>query len=100
MTAYTKKDFLWMASRRLDAFQQIAKRLGKDHPITKMMGSRAWGRHKDETGSQPDLRAAVLEVGSLDGAFDVLNLWARDNDPKAQRVMGELYPTNFFSVGK
>jgi len=52
----------------------------------------AWGRYKAETGPQPNLRTAIEAKGFLDGFFDALNLWARDNDTGAQRIMLDLYP--------
>jgi hypothetical protein len=92
---YSKEDYWFMASRRLQAFQQIAEKLGKDHPITKMMGSRAWARHNFEAGPDGGLRGEVRAMSALDGAFDVLNTWARDNDQAAQRIMLELHPRGF-----
>lgn len=90
---YGTKDYTAMARTRLRAFEKIATALGKDHPITKMMGSRAWGRHDKEQGPESTLRKAIAEYASLDGAFSVLNTWARDNDRAAQRVMLDLYPS-------
>jgi hypothetical protein len=92
MSLYVKKDWEYMASRRRRAFQHIAEQLGKTHPITKMMSERAWGRNKHERGPDYTLHDVILETGALDGAFDVMNGWARDNDPKAQQVMLAIYP--------
>jgi len=92
MVAYSNDDYVFMVMRRLSAFKKIADSLGKDHLITQMMGSRAWGRHRDERGTDISLRAVVEEFGSLNGAFDVLNAWARDHDRKAQKIMTDLYP--------
>jgi len=36
--------------RNVLGLQQIAKHLGEEHPITKMLGSLAWGRHDWEIG--------------------------------------------------
>lgn len=79
-------------SRQWQAFGEIARTLGKDHAITKMMGSRAWGRHPFAHGPDEGKDDAVHEVGALDGAFDILNLWARDHDREAQAVMTRLWP--------
>lgn len=89
---YSREDFQHMASRRKVAFKAIAAKLGKEHAITKMMGSLAWGRHDFEEGADGNLRTAVEDKAALDGAFSILNQWARDHDPKAQRIMVELYP--------
>ena len=84
-----------MMRLRVHAFQQIADKLGKDHPITKMMGPRSYGRHPFETGPEVTLRNAIEGKASLDGAFDILNLWARDNDTEAQRVMLDIWPRGY-----
>jgi hypothetical protein len=95
---YKKDDYNLMAHKRVYAFVSIARALGKDHAITKMMGSLAHGRHHFEQGPSGNLQTAVREMAALDGYFDCLNLWARDNDPKAQRVMNDLYPRSFESA--
>lgn len=98
---FSAEDYRLMVRRRTSAFQTIAEKLGKVHPITKMMGTLAWGRFKKEFG--PDgggLREAVEAKGFLDGSFDILNLWARDNDPKAQRIMLNIYPSGYESLQK
>ena len=92
MVAYSNDDYVFMVLRRLTAFKKIADSLGKDHPITKMMGGRAWGRHRYERGTDVSLRSVVEEFGSLNGAFDILNTWAGEYDRKAQRIMIDLYP--------
>jgi hypothetical protein len=92
---YKKDDYNFMAHRRRMAFEQIAKALGKDHPITKMMGSRAWGRSSFEQGPQGNLQSAIREMAAYDGAFDIMNTWARDNDMAAQKKMSDIYPHRF-----
>ena len=87
---YDKAHYRALASRKILAFKDIAKELG-----VKMMGSRAWGRHSHEEGASGNLRTAIFEVGSLDGAFDILNTWARDNDRDAQKIMLKIYPLNW-----
>lgn len=94
---FRKKDYELMAHRRKIAFQGIARRLGKDHEITKMMGGLAWGRSNFETPLESGLQDSIREMSALDGAFSILNLWARDHDTKAQRVMLDLYPNGFES---
>ena len=92
---YDKAHYRALASRKRLAFKDIAIELGESHPIVKMMGSRAWGRHNHEEGASGNLRTAIFEVGSLDGAFDILNTWARDNDRDAQKIMLKIYPLNW-----
>lgn len=76
----------------------IAAELGKDHPVTNMMGSLAWGRHDAEWGGDgPKLRTATYALGFLDGIFNAINLWARSNDQKAQRVMLKNYKVGFYA---
>ena len=87
-----------MAAKRRTAFRQIARKLGKEHAITEMMGNLAWGRGDFEGGMDSGLQDAIREMSALDGAFSILNLWARDHDTKAQRIMLDLYPMRFESV--
>ncbi len=84
-----------LAAKRKRAFKQIAEQLGKEHPIVILMGSLAWGRHGAEFGPDGGLQDYVREVGFLDGVFDVLNRWARDNDSAAQRDVLSIYPRGF-----
>ncbi len=90
-----KEQYLLCIRKKTRAFTEIANLLGKEHPITKMMGSLAWGRHSFETGPQPNLQDAVYAVGALNGMFQIINTWARDNDPDAQNKIIKLYPQGF-----
>lgn len=92
---YNKNDFLSMGRAREIALAQIARKLGKNHAITKMMGVAAWGRSDFETGPEPKLRDAIEWKAGLDGMFCILNMWARDHDSAAQRVMLNLYPRGY-----
>lgn len=98
MINYTKADYDFMAAKRLNALIQIAKALGKTHPIVKLMGPLAWGRHQFEQGPDGNLRTAVREMSALDGMFRVLNIWARDHDPQAQQILLKFYPQGFESA--
>lgn len=89
---YKKADYEAMVRARIIAFTRIASELGEDHQITKMMGSLAWGRHGAEYGPGGGLKDAVEAFGFLNGFFACLNLWARDNDRKAQKMMLDNYP--------
>ena len=89
-----------MGRLRESALTQIARKRGKEHAITKMMGTAAWGRHPFETGPEQRLRNAVEYKAGLDGMFHILNLWARDNDRGAQRIMLDIYPTNYSQAAK
>lgn len=91
----TREEYDRLNGRRRYAFEQIAKALGKNHAITKMMGGLSYGRHRREQGVNGSLRKAAEELGFLDGYFDCLNLWARDHDSKAQQVMLGLYPSGY-----
>lgn len=92
---YTKEDYLVMANERRWAFQKIAKELGKDHQITKMMGTLAWGRHEAEQGPQPTLHSAIREMSFLDGYCHCIRLWARDNDYNAMKIINDIYPRSW-----
>jgi hypothetical protein len=92
----TKGEVATLVRARLRSFQAIAEALGKEHTITKMMGNLAWGRHDAEWGPGGDhLRAVSYALGYLDGCFSILNMWARDNDHKAQGVMTKAYKVDF-----
>lgn len=87
-------------SARRSAFKEIAKKLGPKHKITKMMGGLAWGRHRAEQGPGGNLRSSIEEFGYLNGFYDALNLWARDHDHEAQRVMTTTMPTGYTGAGE
>jgi hypothetical protein len=97
---YTKDDYLAMANERRAAFRKIADKLGKDHVITKMMGSLAWGRHDAEQGPAPSLASAIREMAYLDGYFHCLKLYARDHEYNVLRLMNDIYPFGWKSVEK
>lgn len=91
---YKKEDYNHMAHLRKLALVEIAQQLGKEHTITRLMGSMAYGRNNAEQGPEGNLQSAIREMSFLDGCFHVLNTWARDNDPKAQLLMRS-YPHGF-----
>ena len=85
-----KAEWMHLAAKRRNAIQEIAKALGKDHAITSMMGSMAWGRH-DWEGIPGTTQGAIRQASALEGAFWVLNIWARDNDSVAQSKMLDIW---------
>ena len=87
----TKAEWQTLAWERRKWLQDIAKALGKEHPVTKMMGSLAWGRHNWESGPTPTLQSAIQEAAAVGGVFYILNLWARDNNMEAQRRMLDIW---------
>ena len=89
---FRREDYEARRSRQQRAFREIARQLGEAHAITKMMGTRAWGRHPFEGGPEQTAKGVIYEVGAFDGAFDILNLWARDHDSRAQQIMVKLWP--------
>ena len=92
---HKKEDYNNASRRKLSAMMKIARDLGEDHPLTKMMGSLAWGRHKAEQGPTRNLQTAIIEMAYIDGYFEALNMWARDNDSAAQRTILNIYPLGF-----
>lgn len=98
MIRYKVQDYLYMTRLRRQAFQEIAKQLGPTHTITQLMGSRAWGRDNFEQGPNKTLAGAIREQSAADGAFEILNRWARDHDLKAQQIMNSIYPRGFGSA--
>lgn len=93
--SYSQRDYEHMGQRREAAFSAIARKLGKDHAITKMMGTLSYGRHHAEIGPDSNLRKEIERFAFLNGYFDCLNHWARDHDPKAQRIMLDLWPGSY-----
>lgn len=92
---YTADDYRYMATLRVRALADIAKKLGKDHPVTQMLGSMAWGRSDWEEGPEGNLRTAVRHMSALDGVATVLRIWCRDHDREAQRIIIDSYPTRW-----
>jgi hypothetical protein len=95
---YKKKDFEHMANKRRNALSVIADKLGKEHTITKMMGGMAWGRNNPEPHPGYGAKDAIRGMGYLDGSFHILNIWARDNDRTAQKIMLAIYPMKWESA--
>lgn len=98
MAAYTREDYELMCDRRRHAFQEIARKLGKEHRITLLMGPLAWGRNEYEHSPGRTAANAHEEFGYLEGCFHILNIWARDNDQQAQRSMLKLWPHGYESA--
>lgn len=86
-----KAEWLALSSRRIRKFQEIARELGTEHPITHMMGSLAWGRHQWEQGPSETLQGSITQAAALDGAFSILNTWARDNAKVEQRLILDIW---------
>ena len=87
----TKQEWIRAGEGRIEAFRLICKQLGKDHAVTKMLGSLAWGRHPWETGSHVTLENSIVLASALDGVYETINLWARDHDGKAQNTIIDIY---------
>lgn len=95
MASYNKDHYDAMCDLRRYAFQNIAKALGKEHEITKLMGPLAWGRNDFEPKPDRKVADAHAEFGYLEGCFHILNIWARDNDVVAQMVMLKHWPRGY-----
>ena len=81
----TKDRWVSLGSQREIAFREIAETLGKEHTVTKMLGSLAWGRHDWEMGGgKPTLERAIIRAAALHGYFQAINQWARRHDLTAQ----------------
>ena len=73
--------------KRTRALERVATILGKDHLLTKRMGAYAWGRCHAEQGPHCTLQGYIRHASILEGFYDCLNLWARDHDQAAQRIL-------------
>jgi len=76
---------------REKALRAIAGKLGKGHAVTEMMGGLAWGRHAWEMGPRSTLQGAIILAAAMEGIYHTINLWARDNDRKAQDIIIKTY---------
>jgi hypothetical protein len=97
----TREKYDNLCSLRRRAFQEVAKALGKGHPITELMGSLAWGRHWHERGAHNhnNLRAAAEEFGALEGYAAILRNWARINsDHGAANLLSDKLPTGYNGI--
>lgn len=88
---WTKPEWEEVLRKRELAFAEISRELGKEHPVIKMMGSLAWGRHSWEFGPGHNLQDVIVAASALDGVFQTLNIWCRDNDYEAQRKLIRIY---------
>ena len=71
--AQLKSEYEAMAHRRKLAFLAIAREFGKESPVTKFLGSLAWGRHEWEVGPPGyKLATAAVAAGGLHGYFRAL----------------------------
>lgn len=86
-----KEEWILRGNELERKFRSIAETLGKEHPLVTMMGELAWGRHNWELGVAAYLEQAIKRVGALEGYFEAMNIWARDNQPEAQRVMLKIW---------
>lgn len=85
---WTKEEYKRRERAAVRAFVNTAKELGKGHSMTRLMGSLAWGRHPFERGpSDQGLKDCIYAAAGLDGMYQVLNMWGREYDTAAQRVL-------------
>jgi hypothetical protein len=86
--SFSKDDYARRSRAYLTAFQAVAKKLGKDDPMTQLMGGLAWGRHDAECGPDQDtLRARAVEYGFLYGCERMLVKWCNDNNRSDARKL-------------
>ena len=97
---YNREDYELMCDQRRRAFKRIAEALGKEHQITQLMGSLAWGRNDFEPKPGRTAVNAHEEYGYLEGCFNILGIWARDHDVLAQNKMLRLWPTHRAKVAR
>ncbi|MDP2663795.1 MAG: hypothetical protein Q8R28_24025 [Dehalococcoidia bacterium] len=85
----TKDEYIARVSRRERAFRQVAMGLGKEHELTRMMHTLAWGRHDWEWGPIVTKDNACFAAGALDGYWRALYLWAANHDRLAMQTMND-----------
>ncbi len=91
--AYTLRA-AWVGELKHVAFElgYVSNMLGEcDHPIVKMLGSVAWGRHPFEGGPDETKDDMVAGVGYLEGIRDACLRAARVlGDKKADKLLCEV----------
>ena len=89
MIAMSKEELMMRSRRFISGFAETASKLGKHHPLVKVMGSLAWGRHGAECGPDGDtIRGRAMEYGYLRGCKDLLVRYCNHvNDDKARSVL-------------
>ena len=89
--AMNKEQWIELGNKRQQALQCIAEQLGKEHTVTKMLGSLARGRHNWETGPNRTLQSSIVLAAALDGVYETINIWARDHDCRAHDIIINTY---------
>ena len=98
---YKREDYAHMARLRCSGLAKIAQVLGKEHMVTKLMGSAAWGRSDFEHGPDTNLQTEIRWMAGQDGMVEILKSWCRCNgDDKTMRIINEHYPRGFTSFKK
>ncbi len=70
------------------AFTEVARSLGTDHAMTKIMGGLAWGRYDPEGGpDQQGVKALAVRYGFLLGCERMLVSWCNANGEYGARCL-------------
>lgn len=81
-----KEEWVMIHGRRRRALMNLAKHLGEGHPVTKIMGSHAWGRSECEPGPCASVHDWVRAAGYLEGVCRIIQSVANEHFPASQRV--------------
>lgn len=89
--AMSKEELTIRSKRLISGFSETASKLGKHHPLVKVMGGLAWGRHGEECGPDEDtIRGRAIEYGFLLGCKNILVKYCNFvNDSRARRTLLE-----------
>ena len=71
----------------LNAMVGTAKTLGKDHPLTKLMGSMAWGRSGFEMGPDAHTESYIRFAAGHEAMWGVYVSWCNIYDQEASDVL-------------
>ena len=91
MSGWTKDQYANAEHAYMVALQDVAKQLGEDHPVTKLMGGFAWGRHEKQGGPDSNnLRDRAVAYGYVVGCERMLIKFCNHiGDTDARRVINE-----------
>lgn len=74
--SWSKDEYARAEHAYMSAFQNVAAKLGEDHPMVKLMGGLAWGRHEKQGGPDSNnLRDRAVAYGYVAGCERMLVKW-------------------------
>lgn len=87
--SWSKEEYAKAEHAYVSAFQDVAKKLGEDHQMVKLMGGLAWGRHEQQGGPDSNnLRDRAVAYGYVHGCERMMVKWCNlVGDEGARRIL-------------